>query len=159
MITPVLPSVAELTSALEQTATEIAALLVSVAAKQDWKPGDDHWSFRYIAAHMEACELECVLVRLRQIVADPKAEFDFYDNDGWDFDDRDLLDSVEGFERGRAQIIAFARSLSPDRLARTGHHRTFGDVSVQRYLRIDLNHDREHLQDIKEMITTLGRGV
>ena len=40
----------ELIPALEQTTTEISRLLESVAHDPDWRPSDEHWSFRHIAA-------------------------------------------------------------------------------------------------------------
>lgn len=43
---------------------------------------------------MEACQTECVLVRIRQIAAGAIPEFEYYNGDGWDFSDRDLRDSL-----------------------------------------------------------------
>jgi len=70
-----------LIAALEHTTDEISHLLDTVADDQDWRPNDEHWSFRHIAAHLEACQTECVLVRVRQIAAGAKPTFEFYDND------------------------------------------------------------------------------
>ena len=92
---------AELIPALERTTAEISRLLESVADDQDWRPNDGHWSFRHIAAHLEACQTECVLVRVRQIAAGAKPTFEFYDNDGWDFSDRDLRHSVREWRESR----------------------------------------------------------
>jgi hypothetical protein len=143
---------AQLVAALEQTTAEISHLLESVADAQDWRPNDEHWSFRHIAAHLEACQTECVLVRVRQIAAGAKPKFEFYDNDGWDFSDRDLRDSVREWRESRARVFSFVRSLSQERLSRTGSHRTFGEITVLDYLNVDLDHDREHLADLKEML-------
>jgi hypothetical protein len=140
--------VTELVAALEQTTAEISDLLESVADDQDWRPSAEDWSFRQIAAHLEACQTECVLVRIRQIAAGAKPTFEFYDNEGWDFSDRDLRDSVRGWRESRARVFSFVRSLSAERLARTGNHRTFGAITVLGYLKEDLAHDREHLVDL-----------
>jgi hypothetical protein len=143
---------ADLISALEQTTAEISRLLESVANDPDWRPNGEHWSFRHIAAHLEACQTECVLVRVRQIAAGAKPTFEFYDNDGWDFSDRDLGRSLREWRDSRARVFEFVRSLSPERLARTGSHRTFGEITVLDYLKVDLEHDREHIADLKEML-------
>ena len=143
---------AELIPALERTTAEISRLLESVADDQDWRPNDGHWSFRHIAAHLEACQTECVLVRVRQIAAGAKPTFEFYDNDGWDFSDRDLSDSLRQWRESRARVFEFVRSLSSERLSRTGSHRTFGEITVLDYLKVDLDHDREHLADLSEML-------
>jgi len=149
-------TIAELTASLEKSGAELCRLLISVADRQDSRPDAQHWSFREVAAHLEACQVECVLVRIRQIAANAKPTFEFYDNDGWDFSDRDLRASVKAFNEGRHRVIEFARSLSGDRLSRTGKHRTFGEITVADYLRIDLDHDREHLKDITQMIEALA---
>jgi len=146
----------ELLSALEQTTIEISRLLESVAHDPDWRPTDEHWSFRHIAAHLEACQTECVLVRVRQIAAGAKPKFEFYDNDGWDFSDRDLRRSLGEWRDSRSRLIEFVRALSPERLSRTGSHRTFGEITVLDYLKVDLEHDREHLADLNEMLGKRG---
>ena len=144
--------IADLAVKLEAARGRISRLLESVAGDQDWSTGDPHWSFRFIAAHMEATDAECLLVRIRQIAFETTPSFDFYNNTGWDFSERDLRDSLQGWQQSRAQIISFARSLSADRLARIGHHRTFGDLTVPDYLSIGLKHDLEHQKDLETMI-------
>jgi hypothetical protein len=148
--------VATLARELEDARVRVSQILEGVADDQDWSSGDPHWSFRFVAAHMEACDTECVLVRVRQIAAGAKPNFEFYENTGWDFSDRDLRDSLRGWERSRAEIISFARSLSADRLARTGHHKTFGDITVTDYLAIALEHDLAHLKDLETMLAAHG---
>ena len=149
-------TIAELTAALQESGDELSRLLKSMTDRQDARPDKQHWSFREIAAHLEACQVECVLVRIRQIAANAKPTFEFYDNDGWDFSDRDLRTSVQAFNESRRRVIEFARSLSADRLSRTGQHRTFGQITVADYLRIDLDHDREHLKDLTRSIEILA---
>jgi hypothetical protein len=147
----------ELIAALEQTTAEVSELLESVADDGDWRLSDEHWSFRQIAAHLEACQSECVLVRVRQIAAGAKPRFEFYDNDGWDFSDRDLRHSVREWRESRGRVFDFVRSLSPERLSRTGSHRTFGEITVLDYLRVDLDHDREHLADLNQVLAERAR--
>lgn len=147
-------SVADLIAALEERTSQIRHLLESVAGNQDARPIKEHWSFREVAAHLEACQTECVLVRIRQIAAGAKPVFEFYDNDGWDFSGRDLRDSLDQWVESRARVFDFVRSLSPERLARTGTHRTFGEITVADYLKVDLEHDDAHLTDLKAMLAT-----
>jgi hypothetical protein len=76
--------------------------LKSLADRQDYRPDKQHWPFREIAGQLEACQVECVLVRIRQIAANARPTFELYDNDGWDFSDRHLGISVRAFnERSR----------------------------------------------------------
>ena len=53
--------------------------------------------------------------------------------------------------------IEFVRALSPERLSRMGSHRTFGEITVLDYLKVDLEHDREHLVDLNEMLEKRAR--
>src|SRR5438552_16884343 len=119
-------SVADLIAALTDRTSQIRRLLESVASTQDARLINEHWSFREVAAHMEACQTECVLVRIRQIAAGAKPHVEFYDNDGWDFSDRDLRDSLDTSEQRRARVLASVRSRPPERRARTGRHPTSG---------------------------------
>lgn len=63
---------------------------------------------------------------------------------------------MRAFNESRYRVIDFARSLSADRLSRTGQHRTHGQITVADYLRIDLDHDREHLKDLTQMTEKLA---
>jgi len=148
----------DLIAELEATTERMGMLLESVH-DQDWRPSDSRWSFRFIAAHMEACQTECVLVRVRQMAFGAKPSFDFYDNDGWDFSDRDLAESVRLWRESRARVFTFIRSLSAERLLRTGSHRTFGEITPVDYLKIDLDHDREHIKDVELMLAEQRSGV
>lgn len=144
-------AIAEVCAQLQHTATELSRVLDSIADHQDYRPDATHWSFREIAAHLEACEFECVLVRVRQIAANAQPKFAFYNNEGWDFSERELKASVRAFNEWRRRVIDFARSLTAEQLSRTGEHGTFGRITVGDYLRINLSHDREHLEELNQM--------
>jgi hypothetical protein len=148
-------AIEDLIAQLAATTEQMAALLGSVD-DQDWTPTDSRWSFRYVAAHMEACQTECVLVRVRQMAFGAKPRFEFYDNEGWDFSDRDLAESVRLWRESRARVFAFIRSLSVERLSRTGSHQTFGEITPFDYLKIDLDHDREHIKSVERMLAERG---
>jgi hypothetical protein len=135
-----------------ETTTEQLAMLLRSVHDQDWRPADGRWSFRDVAAHLDACQTECVLVRVRQMAFGAKPHFEFYDNEGWDFGDRDLAESVRLWRQSRDRVFAFIRSLSAERLSRTGNHLTFGEITPVDYLRIDLDHDREHIKDVELML-------
>lgn len=150
-------AIEDLIAQLTATTEQMAALLGSVD-DQDWRPSDSRWSLRYVAAHLEACQTECVLVRVRQMAFGAKPRFEFYDNEGWDFSDRDLAESVSQWRESRARVFAFIRSLSVERQSRTGSHLTFGEITPVDYLRIDLDHDREHIKDVELMLAEKRSG-
>jgi len=142
--------------ALEQTIADREAsgrrltdVLLSVAERQDWRPAPDQWSFREIAAHLEASQRECILVRVKEIASGKNPQFDYYSNTGRDFGPVDLNDSLRGFLESRRAVHDFMRRLSPAELRLTGRHQTFGHITALDYLKLDLEHDREHLHALE----------
>ncbi len=137
---------------LQASERRLRDVLLSVADRQDWRPAPDEWSFREIAAHLEASQRECVLVRVQQIASGNHPQFDFYRNTGRDFGPADLRDSLRGFADARRAVRDFASGLSPEQRRFTGWHETFGELTVQRYLEIDLEHDQGHLRDLERYL-------
>jgi hypothetical protein len=144
---------------LEQTIADLQAserrlreVLLSVADRQDWRPAPEEWSFREIAAHLEASQRECVLVRVQQIASGGHPRFEFYRNDGRDFGSVDLWDSLRRFAGARQAVRDIAGGLSPEQQRFTGQHQTFGELTVERYLEIDLEHDQGHLRDLERYL-------
>jgi hypothetical protein len=144
---------------LEQTIADLQAserrldeVLLSVADRQDWRPAPDEWSFREIAAHLEATQRECVLVRVQQIASGRHPRFEFYGNTGRDFGSVDLKDSLRGFADARQAVRDLALGLSPEQRRFTGWHQTFGELTIERYLEIDLEHDQGHLGDLERSL-------
>jgi len=132
---------------------QVSALLVSVADDQDWQPDADHWSFRYVAAHMAACDKECLQARIMQIASGENPKFEFYSNTGWDFSHLDLKKSLDDWAVTRQAIIDYFRALPDVKLLLTGQHATFGAITVPDYLRIGVEHDREHLEELQQMLS------
>jgi DinB superfamily len=138
---------------LKDSRQQMSDLLLTVANDQDWRPDKENWSFRYIAAHMAACDKECLLVRIQQIVSGENPYFEYYSNTERDFGTLDLKRSLAEWDATRQEIINFFHSLSDEKLKLTGNHKTFGIITASDYLEIGLGHDREHLQELKQMLT------
>ncbi len=136
---------------------QVSAILLSVADDQDWQPDVERWSFRYVAAHMAACDKECLQTRITQIASAQNPHFEFYSNTGRDFSLLDLKDSLGEWALTRQAIVDFFRTLPDDKLSLTGDHATFGAITVPDYLRIGLDHDREHLQELEQMLAEYKR--
>jgi hypothetical protein len=142
----------QLIADLQNTRQQISVLLLTVADDQDWQPDVKSWSFRYIAAHMAACEEECYLPRIQQIASGENPHFEFYDNTWRDFSACDLRASLDDWAAARQEVINFFRALPDDKLSLTGVHQTYGSITVTDYLGIGLDHDRGHLHDLEEML-------
>ena len=131
---------------LEASQQRLTAALREGADRPVRRP--DEWSAVEVAGHLAASERECFEPRIKAIATGSHPHFDFYSNQGRDFS-RDPIDSsLVEWRATRRRIIDFARGLNPEQLARTGRHDSYGEVTIDRYLQIALDHDREHLQDL-----------
>jgi hypothetical protein len=137
---------------LQASGQRLREVLLSVADRQDWRPAPEEWSFREIAAHLDTTQRECVLVRVRQIASGSHPHFDYYRNTGRDFGPVGLRDSLRGFADARQAVRDVTLGLSPEQQRFTGRHQTFGELTIERYLEIDLEHDQGHLRDLERYL-------
>ncbi|MFW6182979.1 MAG: DinB family protein [Chloroflexota bacterium] len=137
---------------LQETQARLIERLQAVAEEQDWQPGSDEWSFRYVAAHLAAVEKDCMWERLQRIASGSEPHFEYYENTGWDFSRQELTASLETWRRRREESIAFVRSLPSDALSLQGTHVSFGTITVQDVMRIILEHDQEHPVELDEVL-------
>ena len=115
------------------------------------------WNLRDIAAHLAATERDCYLARIRAIAEGDHPRFDFFTHDGADFDGIHLEDAIDDWLSGRDELIEFVRALPPEARTQTGLHERYGDVTVDRYLEIALEHDGDHLRGLERLAGELTR--
>ena len=116
------------------------------------------WDLRDIAAHLAASEREAYVPRIRAIAAGENPSFGMYTNDDTDFSGIHLDDALDEWIATRAMLVGFVRGL--DEAARTkltGHHERYGEVTVDRYLQIALQHDQDHLRGLERLAGQLTR--
>lgn len=124
---------------------------------------DDHsarvgaWSLRDVAAHLAASEREAFEPRIRAIAGGANPRFGTYNNDDTDFSGVRLEEALDEWAETRGRLLDFVRSLSDEERARTGHHEQYGDLTVERYLQIALDHDRDHLRGLERVASSLSR--
>ena len=135
---------------------QLMAAMIRLAA-------DDHsarvgaWSLRDIAAHLAASEREAFEPRIRAIASGENPRFGIYNNDDTDFSGVHLEEALDEWAETRGRLLDFVRGLSDEDRARTGHHETYGDITVERYLQIALDHDRDHLRGLERVASELAR--
>ncbi|HAL61399.1 MAG TPA: hypothetical protein DCP08_03220 [Chloroflexi bacterium] len=142
----------QLISKLETSQRQLTALLNSVADNQDWQPSPDAWSFRYQAAHLATVEKEAYWDRVTRIAAGENPHFEPYFNTGRDFSQHELGNSLREWAVTRRKIIDFVRSLPQEKITLTGTHDTFGTITVLDVLQGMLDHDREHLGELTQLV-------
>ncbi len=120
--------------------------------KQDWRLSPGEWSFREVAAHMATTEEECFKERVRLIASGQNPEFEYYLNDGRDFSHLDLEESIHKWRANREEIILDLKQLPDEAWENTGVHLTFGTIKLVDLLKIMLDHDLGHLQEMQPMI-------
>jgi hypothetical protein len=133
----------------------IAMLRVSV---EDPSARIGAWDLRDIAAHLAATESDCYVPRIRAIAAGERPSFDFFTHDGADFSGIHLDDALDEWTATRMMLLGYVRTLDTEqRTVRTGRHERYGDVTVDRYLQMALEHDRDHLRGLERLAGELTR--
>jgi hypothetical protein len=135
---------------------QLVATMVRIAA-EDPLARVGAWSLRDIAAHLAASERDAFEPRIRAIAAGGRPTFGFYDNDDTEFAGIQLEDALNEWFDTRSRLLEFVRALTDDERAQVGVHETYGEVSVDRYLEIALDHDREHLRGLEKVAGELAR--
>jgi hypothetical protein len=141
---------------------ELAASQQVVSAMIRISAEDTHarvgaWSLRDIAAHLAASERECFDPRIRAMAAGERPSFDFYANDERDFSGTHLEEALNDWAETRGRLLDYVRGLSDADRARTGMHERYGEITVDRYLEIALEHDRDHLVGLERVAGELAR--
>jgi hypothetical protein len=131
---------------------KLSSLLESMASDQDWQPGPDEWSFRFLAAHLETVDKECYLDRVIRIAAGENPHFASYFNTGRDFSRIDLEEALREWSVTRQEIVDFVRDLPEEKLRLTGSHTFFGTINVLDVLKSMDEHDSEHLRDLERVL-------
>jgi len=115
------------------------------------------WTLRDIAAHLATTERECFEPRIRAMAAAERPHFDFYSNDERDFDGVLLDSALDEWTETRARLVDFVRGLSSEQRDGIGVHSTYGEITVDGYLQIALEHDRDHLRALERLAGELTR--
>jgi uncharacterized damage-inducible protein DinB len=115
------------------------------------------WSLRDVAAHLAASEREAFEPRIRSMAAGEHPVLGLYTNDDTDFSGVRLEDALDEWAETRGRLLDFVRGLPEEERARTARHEKFGDITIDRYLQIALDHDREHLRGLERVASGLSR--
>jgi len=143
---------------LEQLANsqQLVTVMVRISAEEP-SARVGAWNLRDVAAHLAATERDCYLPRMRAIASGENPSFDVFTNDDTDFGGIQLESALEEWSVSRRALIDYVRTLDGHERGLTGHHVKYGDVTVDRYLEIALDHDRNHLRGLERLAGQLRR--
>ena len=149
-----------LLKALRETAHELESQLWGLSEDElRWRPSDDDWSLKEIAAHLRDCE-DHFVDTLELIAFQETPRIPAFDGDALvldhDYRQIDLYEALERFEYLRHRTVNLLWSLTPDGWERTGVHPYLGPVSIVRLTREQNEHDLEHLWQARRLREALS---
>ena len=126
------------------------------------RPSDDELSLKEIAAHLRDCEEHLVDV-LELIAFQDAPRLPAFDADALvldhDYRQCDVYEALERFEYLRHRTVNLLWSLPADAWERTGHDPYRGEVSIDRLVREQNEHDLEHLWQARRLREELERAA
>ncbi|HEY7521005.1 MAG TPA: DinB family protein [Methylomirabilota bacterium] len=151
-------TITELVGALAATPRAIAAVAEGLGTEAlRWRPRAGEWCVTEVMAHLLDLERTLFLPRVRRIAAEERPAFEAFDLDAWarqrDHRARDFAGDLGAFARARAETIAFLEGLpggAAERLGLSGH---FGPVTLAQYATHAVDHDLEHLGQMRDIRT------
>jgi len=149
-------AVPELTAALAATPPTIAALTRGLGVDAlRFRPREGEWCLTEVLAHLTDLERTLVLPRLRRIADEHRPVFDVFDVEAWarsrDHRARDFAADLEAFAAARAATVRFLNALpagAAERLGLSGH---FGPVTLAQYATHAVDHDLEHVAQMRDV--------
>ena len=125
-----------------------------------WRPPDDEWSLKEIAAHLRDNE-ELVLEQMRLMASDEEPELPARDVDALplerDYRSADIEDFLSAFGGLRRQTQRLLWGLAPEDWGRCGRHPYRGKVAIAQVARELAEHDLGHLWQARRLREALRR--
>jgi len=146
----VTPEQALLRDALAAGPAQVVAAAAASALRPDESPDPGEWSAREVVRHLAAVEDEVWHVRLDALATESFPQWPWVEPGLWSGPgDATFESALEVFAARRAATLARLDALDAAGWARTGRHVVFGVLDVAAMLRILLDHDEEHLAQIR----------
>jgi FMN phosphatase YigB (HAD superfamily) len=118
------------------------------------RPSETEWSLGEIACHLRDVELEICLPRLRNVLDETNPFISAIDADTWaaerDYRSQSGPAAMAAYADARMATIALLDSMTPDQWQRPARHAVFGPTSLRELVSFTNEHDRLHIQQIKE---------
>ncbi len=145
-----------------QQAASLAVLQTTAASltEKQWRrrPADNEWSATEIMCHLRDVEVEVNQPRLMRIVEESNPFISAVDSDPWavarNYNAQSGPEALAAFAEARRATLSTLDQLSPADWERPARHALFGPTTAQELLSFTNEHDRLHLRQIRENLTT-----
>lgn len=124
-----------------------------------WRPADGGWSIKEVLCHLRDGE-EVRAERMRRVVYEQEPLLSAFDQEAY-ARDRGYQDELTPLVlprlvEYRTAQVELLRSVSPEAWARKGTHEESGPITLEDLATGALNHDREHLEQIRRLRDQAG---
>lgn len=128
-------------------------VLILSEAQLRWRPAEAEWSIKEVCAHLhDAAQVGDM--RLSMMLTQTIPRLPALDP-GWvrerNAQDEDIAAVLKAYRTVRSRTIEQIENLPDANWARTGHHPSAGHMSIRQLTERMLNHERDHLQQIKTL--------
>jgi FMN phosphatase YigB (HAD superfamily) len=148
---------AALLAFLRGGAAAIEALARSVPCeKWNLRTSESEWCVTEILCHLRDVDREINLVRINTILQEDQPFIAGIESDRW-AEDRDYrhqngIEALQGFFAARQSIIDRLEGVSPEVWDKVIRHSIFGPTSLKELVGFTVNHDNNHIKQIKNQI-------
>ena len=152
-----------LMKALRESAHELESQLWGLDENEvRWRPNEDAMSLKELVAHLRDCE-EHFLQTLELVAYHDEPKLASFDGDALvmdrDYQEIDLPETLEEFSYLRHRSMNVLWGPAAGSWERTGRHPYLGQVSIEQLVRVQHEHDLEHLWQARHIREELAQGT
>lgn len=143
--------------------SETPVLVKNIAArfkdKMKEKLSENDFSITEHICHLRDLEIEAYAPRIGRILAETKPFLpDFKGGEiafERDYNNQNAIAALEDFTIARKQTVEILNSAEPEQFARSGELEGIGEITLGSLINLMLQHDREHLKELKTLTEQL----
>ncbi len=121
------------------------------------RPNPQEWCALEALAHLRDVEKEVTLPRLALILEQENPFFPSQDTDRWAeerrYQEQEQKTVFQDYLEARLQLLRHLEALLPHQWSRTARHSIFGPLTLQGWINLIAEHDRQHLSQMHEALT------
>jgi hypothetical protein len=145
---------------LSQMPNVIARIMKQFKDLERVKLSNDTFSILEHACHLRDLEKEGYLIRIKKILAQTNPFLANFEGDKIalerDYNNQNPQIALDDFKSARQESIERLKSLTPEHLKRTGELEAVGTINLEDLMRLMLEHDKSHLEELEELAEKLS---